>query len=94
MRARRWNMGLRGAGLLWAALTAVAACASEPRDFSNKDAGAGGSIQCTPQEIVVCYSGPLDTLNIGNCRAGTKICNDEGNGFSDCTGDVVPSPEM
>ncbi len=49
---------------------------------------------CEPGSISSCYSGPPGTLNVGVCKAGQRVCNDDGLGFSPCKGEVLPSPEI
>lgn len=39
-----------------------------------------------------CYSGPPETLGLGECRGGTQSCND--GAFGDCEGEVLPTPEV
>lgn len=58
-------------------------CDGEPNDGCPCEPG-------TPQD---CYTGPMGTLGVGACSAGTQTCNDNGMGFGPCTGDVVPAPE-
>ncbi|MDI1443746.1 hypothetical protein [Polyangium sp. 6x1] len=53
--------------------------------------GAGGSEPCTPGEMRACYSGPDDTENVGDCKAGTQICADDGSEFGPCEDEVVPA---
>lgn len=55
-------------------------------------AGGEGGV-CVPGTAVLCYSGPLSTLGVGPCAAGTATCNASGTGFGPCVGEVVPVPE-
>lgn len=56
--------------------------------------GNGQCIVCQPGAITSCYSGPEGTLDVGVCRSGTMICLDDGSGFGECSGEVLPSPEQ
>lgn len=58
--------------------------------------GAGGSAGssmkvCEPMATEPCYSGPSETQNIGNCKAGTRTCLPSGTAFGECVGEVVPA---
>lgn len=48
---------------------------------------------CTPGSVETCYSGSNETLNIGMCQAGSKVCNETGTGFGPCENEVVLKPE-
>jgi hypothetical protein len=50
------------------------------------------SAQCTPGDILSCYTGPSRTMNVGACKAGTKTCGQDGV-FGECT-QVVPTEEI
>ena len=39
-----------------------------------------------------CYSGPVATLGVGECRAGRRFCVD--GAYGDCVGEVLPAPEI
>lgn len=39
-----------------------------------------------------CYSGPVDTLNVGVCIAGSELCLEAD--YTSCAGQVVPSVEL
>jgi hypothetical protein len=56
--------------------------------------GAGQCVVCIPGETQPCYSGPEGTDGVGVCQAGTKTCQEDGSGFDECTGEILPSPEM
>ena len=50
---------------------------------------------CDPETTVECpYSGPSGTKNVGECKAGTKTCDLDGKGWSECAGEVVPIAEI
>ncbi len=55
----------------------------------------GGIITtCQPGVEVECYTGPSGTRDVGICRAGISTCLPDGNGWSDCEGQVTPQPEI
>ena len=55
---------------------------------------AGGAPSpCTPGTKRDCYTGPSGTSGKGICVGGTQTCNDDGLGFGECVGEVVPRPE-
>jgi hypothetical protein len=56
-------------------------------------AGGGGSV-CEPGSVTSCYSGPLETAGVGQCKAGTMSCLVDGSGYGPCTGEVLPGPEV
>ena len=47
---------------------------------------------CTDGQTRLCYSGPMDTLNVGLCRAGVRKC--VGSRWSACQGEVLPTAEI
>jgi hypothetical protein len=56
-------------------------------------AGVGADNACVPKEVMPCYDGPPETEDVGNCRAGTKTCADDGSGFGECVDQVGPALE-
>src|SRR6186713_930464 len=82
--------------LLGAALGALAAgaggCSPEERDFGA--GAAGGGTSCEPGTEAPCYEGPDGTQDVGVCKAGTMRCNDTGDGYGACEGQVLPSDEV
>ena len=40
-----------------------------------------------------CYDGPNGTNNVGACRPGTQTCAQDGSGWGNCVGEVVPGME-
>lgn len=48
---------------------------------------------CEPSKAQSCYSGPPDTEGKGVCKAGLQVCDDKGEAFGPCLGEVVPSLE-
>ncbi|MBK04112.1 MAG: hypothetical protein CL920_34335 [Deltaproteobacteria bacterium] len=56
--------------------------------------GVCKSTPCTPGEEVVCFEGKDGSLiNIGICRAGTKVCKEDGS-WTICIGQVLPKKEI
>ncbi len=55
------------------------------------EAGAGCS--CTPNTTQPCYTGPMGTQNVGNCKAGIQTCNGQGTAYGPCVGEVIPVME-
>lgn len=49
-------------------------------------------VECFPDEVISCYSGPPMTLDIGVCRAGQRSCSEDGAQFGPCEGEVTPGP--
>ena len=48
---------------------------------------------CTPGSTAPCYTGPMGTLDVGICKAGTQLCNAEGTAYGACTGQTLPAAE-
>ncbi|WP_437303155.1 fibrinogen-like YCDxxxxGGGW domain-containing protein [Sorangium sp. So ce388] len=55
--------------------------------------GGGGGGPCDPGSQDDCYSGPPGTLNRGACHSGVRTCDEAGNGYGPCAGEVVPTPD-
>ncbi len=82
----------------------LAACAPEERNFGDSSSGSGSSssgtggdggsgMGCKPDASESCYSGPPNTLEIGVCKSGSRVCLPSGIGFGECGGEVVPTVE-
>ncbi|WAS89805.1 hypothetical protein [Nannocystis punicea] len=54
------------------------------------DTGVVG--ECTPGATQSCYSGPDDTLDVGECVAGQQECGPDET-WGPCEGEVVPAPD-
>ncbi len=54
--------------------------------------GAEGC-ECLPYEEASCYAGPAGTEGVGECKAGTQVCGQYGNGWGSCNGQVLPVAE-
>lgn len=48
---------------------------------------------CTPAMTEPCYTGAQGTQGVGDCKAGTRTCDDLGSAWSACQGEVVPAIE-
>ncbi|WP_437685999.1 fibrinogen-like YCDxxxxGGGW domain-containing protein [Sorangium sp. So ce176] len=55
--------------------------------------GGGGGRPCDPGSQDACYGGPPGTLNRGACRAGVRACDEQGEGYGPCAGQVLPAPD-
>jgi hypothetical protein len=90
----------------WAVLCAgfagliISACGSD--DMPGATGGAAttstsGGIDpakvCEPGSARACYSGPMGTDGVGMCKGGTEMCNADGTGYGECSGEVAPRPE-
>ena len=58
--------------------------------FENEE---GAGCACFPGQEQSCYTGPPDTLGVGACAAGTRLCDADGTGWGPCEGDVTPVTE-
>jgi len=59
----------------------------------NLDNDCNGTIDdnIPNQTAIVCYEGPLETLHVGECRAGVQYCSE--GGFGECEGQILPTIE-
>ncbi|MEZ4293912.1 MAG: hypothetical protein R3B70_02965 [Polyangiaceae bacterium] len=55
--------------------------------------GTGGAMVCTPGETMDCYDGPEGTKDVGACKGGLQTCDAEGQGYGECTDQVLPAAE-
>ncbi|WP_437750990.1 MopE-related protein [Sorangium sp. So ce1389] len=67
--------------------------AAEDEDCDGLADGDDADCVCVPGTEVICYSGDLDTLGVGACKAGTARCREDGSGFGPCLGEVLPAAE-
>ncbi len=49
---------------------------------------------CKPKAVKDCYDGKAGTKGKGVCLGGKKACKDDGSGYGDCQGQVVPTNEL
>jgi hypothetical protein len=64
---------------------------SGPQGLTGATGAAGPA--CTPGDFISCYSGPVGTLGVGICRAGTRTCGPSAT-WGVCAGVVLPRPEI
>ena len=48
---------------------------------------------CTPGAVETCYPGPENTMGVGECKAGQRLCENSGL-WGDCHGAVLPEEEI
>ncbi len=65
-------------------------CNLDPNDGCEWDVKAQGPCSCKPGEKKPCYDGPSGTENVGTCHGGQATCNDGGDGWGSCEGQVLP----
>ncbi|MBI4702126.1 MAG: hypothetical protein HY744_13415 [Deltaproteobacteria bacterium] len=53
--------------------------------------GVCKGLVCAPNAVELCYTGPKDTLAVGECKPGTKTCKPDGTGYLACSGEVLPA---
>ena len=58
--------------------------------LANED---GQGCACQPGNLIVCYTGPAGTENIGSCHTGMQSCQDDGIGYGPCLADHTPETE-
>jgi hypothetical protein len=87
--------GMGGASTTTTTATTSTSTTGQGGDTQSGGGGAGGETTlCEPGEVVDCdYSGPARTEGVGDCKAGTKACLEDGSGFGECAGEVLPADE-
>ncbi len=55
-------------------------------------ADAGQMGECEPMTMEACYGGPNGTIDVGECKGGTRTCGEDGF-WGPCEGEVVPQIE-
>ena len=63
-----------------------------PGSSSSSSSSTGQPGECTPGDVEDCYSGPAETLGVGQCAAGQRSC-DGGGLWGACAGEVLPAAE-
>ncbi|MRG94523.1 choice-of-anchor L domain-containing protein [Polyangium spumosum] len=53
-----------------------------------------GACACVPGQTQSCYQGVPGTVGVGPCKAGTQTCKEDGSGWGDCVGQVLPKYEV
>jgi len=73
---------------------------AEACDPGQKDEDCDGEVNesgeaciCAPGSTQPCYSGPMETLDVGVCVGGQQTCDASGLAFGGCEGEVVPADE-
>jgi hypothetical protein len=49
---------------------------------------------CLPGDEVVCFTGGSTARNVGECRTGSRVCADDGFGYGNCLGEILPVDEV
>ena len=62
-----------------------------PQGLTGATGAAGPA--CTPGDFINCYIGPVGTLGVGSCKAGTRTCGPSAT-WGSCAGVVLPQPEI
>ncbi|EYF04109.1 hypothetical protein [Chondromyces apiculatus] len=63
-------------------------------DGGTGGTGGDGPVSCTPGVEEACYSGPDGTEGVGLCKGGDRVCNDTGDAWGICEGEVAPAVEQ
>jgi len=48
---------------------------------------------CVPGSTKSCYTGPMGTQDVGQCKAGVETCAADGKSYGACLGQILPAPE-
>lgn len=76
------------------ALPGVESCLTPEDDDCDGDVNeSGAGCVCVPNTTQACYSGPVGSLNVGNCKPGVMTCNAQGTAYGPCVGEVLPAIE-
>lgn len=54
----------------------------------------GPGCNCLPGSMEACYTGPIETIDVGVCRGGLRVCDPDGIGYGPCVGQVVPTTDV
>jgi len=66
---------------------------SGPAQDEDCDGQADNGCSCTGGDSQPCYSGPLETLDVGICKAGSQRCDAATSSYGACMGEVLPGVE-
>ncbi len=72
--------------------TAPTSDTEDPSDTSDPTDTTGSSGDCDPGDTRSCYSGPVNTENVGICTAGSQTCAGDGS-WGACEGETLPGIE-
>jgi len=56
--------------------------------------GSGGGVTCEPGSTAPCYDADISTVGVGVCKKGTNTCAPDGQSYTSCVDQVVPSTEL
>jgi hypothetical protein len=64
-------------------------------DLTTGSSGAESTAagDCVPGEVEACYSGDPEQIDVGECKAGERVCEADGE-WGACAGEVLPAPEQ
>ncbi|WP_437636656.1 hypothetical protein [Sorangium sp. So ce854] len=60
---------------------------------SQSSGGSSATDACRPEASESCYGGPPGTEDVGLCRSGTRTCDNSGEMWGACQGEVLPQQE-
>ena len=60
---------------------------------SGGSGGQGGAQACDPGEVLACFTGLPEQADVGLCKSGEQVCNEDGLGFGPCEAQVLPKAE-
>ncbi|MDI1482569.1 choice-of-anchor L domain-containing protein [Polyangium sp. y55x31] len=69
-------------------------CNNNQQDGCEWNVLQDGPCGCVPGQTQSCYQGLPGTLGVGPCKAGTQTCKEDGSGWGDCLGQVLPKYEI
>jgi hypothetical protein len=64
-----------------------------PAQDQNCNGQLNEGCSCVPGDAIECYGGPPNTKNVGICKAGTQTCQQDGQSYGPCVGQVLPQQE-
>ena len=51
-------------------------------------------LSCLPGDAMACFTGPVESANVGECKRGLRVCTTEGSYAEQCEGEVLPQAEI
>lgn len=73
-------------------------CIAEDPCGDGVDNDCNGTVddgcECTPGDVAPCFSGAPELEGVGECAAGSSVCNDDGKWGAECDGEVLPGAEV